>query len=73
MYLDGKPTINVFPTWLETFWICIWSLIESGIVLYFKKPSVLVLITDLQFVLFLLSVSVFLKYKASEYHLLLQD
>lgn len=73
MYLDRKPTINVFPTWLETFWIWIWSLIGSGIVLYFKKPSVLVLITDLQFVLFLLSVPVFLKYKASEYHLLPQD
>lgn len=44
-YLDKRPLINVWPTWLETFWIWIWSLIGSGIALYFKKPLVLVLIT----------------------------
>lgn len=44
-YLNKRPTINVIPTWLETFWIWIWSLIGSGIALYFKKPITLVLIT----------------------------
>jgi CHASE2 domain-containing sensor protein len=46
-YLNRRPTINVIPTSLETFWIWIWSLLGSGIALYFKKPLALVLITGL--------------------------
>ena len=59
-YLDRKPLISVWSTSLETFWIWIWSLIGSGIALYFKKPLVLVLITGFAVcIIFTLSFSIF--------------
>ncbi len=59
-YLNIRPTINVIPTWLETFWIWIWSLLGTGIALYFKKPLALVLITGFTvYIIFTLDFSIF--------------